>query len=67
MKGCNLLTSEEFRTNPLFLRNQFNGDGIFEMPIIKRQDIDLDNVKLIGYDKTKSDDGNTQNYVHFFP
>lgn len=61
------MTSEEFRNNPLFLRNQFNGDGIFEMPFIKKQDIDIDSVSLIGYDKIKSDDKNGVNhYVHFF-
>ena len=40
----------------MFLRNQFKSDGVFEMPIIRRQDIDLKDVKLIGYDKTKSSD-----------
>ena len=61
------MTSEEFRNNPLFLRNQFNGDGTFEMPVIKKQEIELDNVSLIGYDKTKLGDKTGNNsYVHFF-
>ena len=61
------LKSEEFRNNPLFLRNQFRSDGVFEMPIIRRQDIDLKNIKLIGYDQTKPNDKvNAQSFVHFF-
>ena len=43
------MTSEEFRSDPLFLRNQFKHDGSLEMPIIKRQKIDIDNLKFIGY------------------
>ena len=61
------MTSEEFRNNPLFLRNQFDGNGTFEMPVIQKQDVDLDNVSLIGYDKTKSGDkAGANSFVHFF-
>lgn len=61
------LKSEEFRNNPLFLRNQCKSDGVFEMPIIRRQDIDLKNLKLVGYDQIKPDNkANTQSFVHFF-
>lgn len=61
------LTSCEFRNNELFLRNQFHGEGIFELPVIRRQEIDLKDVKLIGYDKTKPDDkANAKSFVHFF-
>lgn len=45
------LTSAEFRNNPLFLRNQFLSEGTFEMPKIKKEEIDLENVELVGYDK----------------
>lgn len=45
------MTSEEFRTNPLFLRNQFKTDGVFEIPKIEKEEIGLENVELIGYDK----------------
>lgn len=45
------MTSEEFRTNPMFLRNQFKGDGVFEIPKIKKEEIELGNIELIGYDK----------------
>ena len=61
------LTSEDFRSNPLFLRNQFESEGIFGMPIIRRQNIDLKDIKLIGYDQTKPNDkANMQSFVHFF-
>lgn len=61
------MKSEDFRNDPFFLRNQFSGYGIFEMPVIKKQDINLDNVSLIGYDKTKlGDKSETQKLVHFF-
>ena len=35
----------------MFLRNQFKGDGVFEIPKIKKEEIKLDNIELIGYDK----------------
>lgn len=61
------MTSEEFRNNPMFLRNQFKSDGTFEMPIIKAQKITLKDVSLIGYDQIKlNDNKNKDSYVHFF-
>ena len=45
------MTSEEFRTNPMFLRNQFKGDGVFEIPKIEKEETELENIELIGYDK----------------
>ena len=58
------MTSEEFRTDPLFLRNQFKPQGIFEIPLIKREKISLEDVELIGYDKLNEND--TEKIVHFF-
>ncbi|MGI5897408.1 MAG: DUF4417 domain-containing protein [Oscillospiraceae bacterium] len=61
------MTSEEFRNNPLFLRNQFKSDGVFEMPIIRRQNIDFKDIQLIGYEQTKPNDKvHAQSFVHFF-
>ena len=66
-KGGNDVTSEYFRSDPMFLRNQFRGDGVFELPIIRRQEIDLKAVALIGYDHTKpADSKNANRFVHFF-
>lgn len=51
----------------MFLRNQFFGDGVFELPLIKRQSISLQDLSLIGYDKIKPDDDeNRESVVHFF-
>ena len=62
-----MLTSEEFRSDPLFLRNQFESDGVFDMPVIRRQNIDLGDIRLTGYDKIKPDDKvNAQSFIHFF-
>ena len=44
------MTSEEFRTNPLLLRNQFERSGTFEIPVIQKEKINLENLTLIGYD-----------------
>ena len=58
------MTSEEFRTNPLLLRNQFERSGTFEIPVIQKEKINLENLTLIGYDKLSS--GNSDQVVHFF-
>ena len=58
------MKSVDFRNDPMFLRNQFARDGIFEMPIIKKAKLDLDNIELIGYDKLS--DGQKGKIIHFF-
>ena len=58
------MTSEEFRNNPMFLRNQFETDGVFEMPKIRKDEISLENIALVGYDKLS--DNKTDRIVHFF-
>ena len=40
-------SSYDRRNDPLFLRNQFDGCGRFGIPLVRRQDIDLDDVRLI--------------------
>ena len=50
------INSFEFRNDPLFLRNQFKGVGMFSMPLIKMQDISLEKLSLIGYDKINQSD-----------
>ena len=47
------MKSIEFRTNPMFLRNQFKGDGIFDIPLLQTDEIDLEEIELIGYDKLR--------------
>lgn len=58
------MKSVEFRNNPMFLRNQFARDGTFEMPIIKKTKLDLDNIAFVGYDKLNEKE--TDKIVHFF-
>ena len=47
------MTSETFRNQGLFLRNQFKGEGIFEIPVVKKQHVNVETVTLIGYDHVK--------------
>lgn len=58
------MTSEEFRMNPMLLRNQFDKYGTFEIPMIQKEEVSLENLALIGYDKLSS--GKSDQIVHFF-
>ena len=58
------MKSIEFRTDPMFLRNQFKGDGVFEIPKIEKEEIELENIELTGYDKLN--ESQTNKIVHFF-
>ena len=58
-----------YRTSPLFLRNQFKGSGEFNIPVIPKSDFseeDLENLLLIGFDWAKNDRKNLNRMVHFF-
>ncbi len=59
------ITSYDYRSEPLFLRNQFNGVGMFSMPLIKKQEVRLEDFVLIGYDKINQSN-ETGKTVHFF-
>ena len=61
--------STEVRINPLFLRNEFTGEGKYEIPLVKKQPLDLSNgIKIISYAdiKTNDNENNRQKGVHFF-
>ena len=62
------MTSVEMRGNALFRRNDFATEGNWQVPMIYRQEIDLETVKLIAYSDTKSKDTkeNKRKGVHFF-
>lgn len=62
------MTSLQARNNPMFLRNTYRGYGKWNIPSIKRQNISLDNLKLIPYSDVKANDSasNKQSGVHFF-
>ena len=61
------MTSETFRNQGLFLRNQFKGEAIFEIPVVKKQHVNVETVTLIGYDHVKPEEKEFTNaMVHFF-
>ncbi|MDE6766673.1 MAG: DUF4417 domain-containing protein, partial [Eubacterium sp.] len=63
--GDDSITSYEYRNDPMFLRNQFKRVGMFKLPLVIKQEISLENVKLIGYDKVNQSD-DYEKIVHFF-
>lgn len=56
------------RTSPLFLRNQFEGQGRWQIPVIRKQSFDLSNISLISIADTRCNDSdaNKTKGVHFF-
>lgn len=61
------MTSKIFRNNPLFLRNEFETEGRWGFPIIKKQQLDVNDIELISCsDVSKKDDKNLHKGVHFF-
>lgn len=61
------MTSTEFRKENMFLRNEYEVEGKWGFPIIRKQNIDLKNVELIACsDVSKKDDKNIYKGVHFF-
>lgn len=50
------MTSLEMRNDPLFMRNGFTGSGRWDIPVIKKQLIPLDNIRLIAMSETCTDD-----------
>jgi len=53
-------TSINMRENPLFTRNSFLKSGYYEIPVIKKQEIDLTSLKFITYADTKCNDTNNK-------
>ena len=62
------MTSIAMRNDPLFMRNIFETVGRWEIPLVKKQDIDLSEAKIIACSDTRSNDydENRKNGVHFF-
>ena len=60
-------TAKIRRNDPLFLRNQFNGQGKYGIPLIKKQKIDLKYVNPLACTNTIADDQEYFDFgVHFF-
>ena len=61
------MTSKIYRNDPLFLRNEFETEGRWGFPIIKKQQLDVNDIELISCsDVSKKDDKNLHKGVHFF-
>lgn len=62
------MTSVKMRKDPLFMRNTYETSGRWDVPLVRRQEIDLEKVKLIACSDTKRGDTtiNTECGVHFF-
>lgn len=60
----------KYRTSQIMLRNQFPGNGVWNIPIIPKfqeRPGDFDDLLLIGFDKTDADDRkHPDRMVHFF-
>ena len=51
----------------LLVRNEFRGVGKYDIPLVRKQRIDLDKIKFLDYTKAKINDGeNAHKTVHFF-
>lgn len=62
------MTSVEMRNHALFKRNAYDTIGRWQIPIIKRQEINLDELDLIAYSDIRYNDNesNCKKGVHFF-
>lgn len=58
---------EKRKKKQRLVRNEFEKSGKYGMPLIKKQNIDLDKIELLNYLKTKPNDIDNQNKtIHFF-
>ncbi len=62
------MTSKKMRENPLFMRNNFQTVGKWNIPLVKKQELCTDNIKLLACSDTKSNDipENKERGIHFF-
>ena len=61
------MDSKTFRKSSLFLRNEFQPDGMFGFSLVRKQEISLNSVELIACSDTRTNDRyNTYKGVHFF-
>ena len=59
------MTGAQMRCDPLFLRNEFESYGAWNIPLIKKQNIALKNIKLIPCSNTKKNDSALKNVAEF--
>ena len=62
------MTSEKMRDNPLFMRNGYDVAGRWEIPVVRKQMVDFENIKLIPCSETRPNDREDKKNcgVHFF-
>ena len=62
------MTSKEMRDNPLFMRNGFETVGKWDIPLVKKQKLDLADIQLVACSDTRANDNevNKTRGVHFF-
>ena len=62
------MTTKEMRESPLFMRNSFDGQGKWNIPLVRRQEVDTRAISLIACSDTRSKDNaaNCRHGVHFF-
>ncbi len=51
-----VMNSIDMRLNPLFHRAGFEKNGLFELPMLKKVNLNLDNIRMIPLSKTKQND-----------
>ena len=65
--GATRKSNMERRNDPMFLRNQFLGVGKYGFPLVRKQNLNLDDIDLIACTNTKADDAEYLDFgVHFF-
>ena len=62
------MTSKRMRDNPIFMRNNFNSVGKWDIPLIKKQEFSTDDIMLVACSDTRANDNeeNKKKGVHFF-
>ena len=48
------MTSLDMRVNALFMRNEFNTVGKWQIPLVKNQEIATSNISLVAYSDTRA-------------
>jgi hypothetical protein len=61
-------SSKSFRQDPFFIRNDFQKCGNWDIPLVKKSEVDLDDVKFISVDHVRRDANiaDCVKTVHFF-
>lgn len=62
------MTSLDMRTNSLFMRNEFKTVGKWQIPIVRKQNLNIGDLSLVAYSDTRLNDNeeNKKRGVHFF-